>query len=115
MKKQNLTIPAITLLLALAPLSLKSAEGVTSKTIDVQTTDDSLKINTVSARITEVRELDFSSLTPSQRDSLKEELTLAKANLKTYAKSSDDSRGNGGIYISVGGLIIIILLLIILL
>jgi len=61
------------------------------------------RVRVLSARLLEIRDMDKSKLTSSQRKELKRELRAIERELK---------HSNGGIYLSAGSIIIIILLLI---
>lgn len=71
-------------------------------------TDDQKKarIEEISARVTEIKEMDKSTLSRSERKALKKELREMNKESKVIS---------GGVYLSVGAIIIIILLLILIL
>lgn len=93
----------VSILLATTPTSAK-AEGKNDKTENILSEAEKTQKNeTLQLRLDEINSMDKSNLTSSEKKELRKEV-------KTIKKAA-----NGGVYISVGGLIIIILLLIILL
>ena|ERR1035437_7000405 len=72
----------------------------------VTNTSEAAKAKTMILRLNEIKEMDKSKLTSSDKKSLRKEVRSINRELKTM---------NGGVYLSVGAIIIIILLLIILL
>lgn len=64
-------------------------------------------VRALTSRLNEIKEMDKSELSRSEKKELRKEVKAIKADLK--------SSGNGGIYLSVGAIIIIVLLLILLL
>lgn len=68
------------------------------------------------ARIETIKAMDFSTLNSAEKKELRKELRTIKTDLKKSNKRDVVvSHGNGGIYLTVGGLIVIILLLILIL
>ena len=72
----------------------------------IANTADAAKAKTMILRLNEIKEMDKSNLTLSDKKSLRKEVRTINRELKTMS---------GGVYLSVGAIIIIILLLIILL
>jgi len=68
----------------------------------------------LTSRVQEIRNMDKSHLNSSEKTELKKELKAIQNDIKASQKSEKTS-GNGGVYISLTGLLIIIILLIILL
>jgi len=68
------------------------------------------------ARVEAIRAMDLSTLNASERKELRKELRTIKTDLKK-SKQGDVvvSNGNGGLYLTLGGLLLIILLLILIL
>ena len=71
------------------------------------TTEMPVEVKTMLARLNEIKAMDKSSLTSSDKKELRKEVRTIKKNLK--------ASGNGGVYLSIGAIIIIILLLILIL
>ena len=106
MKKTWLAVSAFMLLTLICP-NLRAACAtslpVTSTSVTAATKAD--EQDAIMARVYEIKKMDKSNLSPTEKKGLRVELRSLK---KRY-------RENGGIYISVGGAIIIILLLILIL
>ena len=104
MKKIALVLMAACLSLTFLPLasfaSSTNYPGIINKTTPIPVTSDALI-----ARINAIKNMDRSSMSSSEKKALRKELHTMKR----------ESRGNGGVYLSVGAIIIIILLLILLL
>ena len=66
----------------------------------------------LSSRVEEIRNMDKSLLNSSEKRELKKELRAIQNDIKASQKS-EKINGNGGVYISLSGLLIIIILLII--
>ena len=89
--------------LSITPMFANAPEPTTvSNTTKEMPTEVKVMLN----RLEEIKEMDKSELTSSERKSLRKEVRGIKANLK--------ASGNG-VYLSIGAIIIIVLLLIILL
>lgn len=94
-----------------------NAETETTPIIVVATAPvASVDIGVLIARVETIKAMDISTLTSSERKELRKELRTIKSDLKKHGKNNLNSiNGNGGLYLSVGGIILIILLLILLL
>jgi len=106
MKKTTLFAMLMIVSLTLAP----SATFATEKNptaIANNTKEVPAAVKVMLNRLEEIKEMDKSSLTSSEKKVLRKEVKTIKNNLK--------ASGNGGVYLSVGAIIIIILLLILLL
>jgi len=68
----------------------------------------------LSSRLEEIRSMDKSQLNSSEKKELKKELKAIQNDIKATQKTMK-TNGNGGVYISLTGLLIIIILLVILL
>jgi len=68
----------------------------------------------LSSRLEEIRSMDKSQLNSSEKKELKKELKAIQNDIKASQKA-ERTNGNGGVYISLTGLLIIIILLVILL
>lgn len=100
MKKIPVYLMALCLSLTFSPVALQAAVGpLTSNT-------DSSAVSSLLLRINEIKAMDKTTLSSSEKKDLRKELRTIKKDLK---------KSNGGVYLSVGGIIIIILLLILLL
>ena len=86
-------------------MQLKATE--TSPAITASTkANEAAEANALISRLNEIKEMDKSNLTPSEKKLLRKEVRSAKERLNAIG---------GGVYISVGALILILILLIILL
>ena len=120
MKKLTYCIMTVFFLLSFIPTQLKAeteksaATAVTSKTVestDVNATTIAnaaadAKAETELARLEEIKAMDKSNLSASERKALRKEVIAMKKESKEM---------NGGVYLSVGAIIIVILLLILIL
>ncbi len=107
MKKSILCVMTTLMLLSIIPTPLKAVVESNPVTIVATKTDDPVDPNTLLARIYEIKAIDKSTLSKTEKKELRKELRQTKKQLK--------EAGHGGVYLSVGSAIIIILLLIILL
>ncbi len=83
-----------------------SAVATVSSTSSSSKSTESTEARALLFRLTEIKSMDKSNLTPADKKSLRNEVLSIKERLSTL---------DGGIYLSVGAVIIILLLLIILL
>ncbi|GAA5031183.1 hypothetical protein GCM10011506_21280 [Marivirga lumbricoides] len=104
MKKQTLGIVVGLFLFITLPLQ-SSAETTTDK-IDDEKKIESAEVKLLLTRLDEIRNMDKSDMSSSEKKELRKEVRSIKRELKA---------AGGGIYLSAGALIIIVLLLIILL
>ncbi len=103
MKKIILCLLTAGLLFTFIPVQLTAG----SKTLPSTTkTIESEEAQTILNRLNEIKAMDKSKLTQSEKKVLRKEVTESKKRMQSIG---------GGVYISVGALIIIILLLVILL
>ncbi|RYZ62380.1 MAG: hypothetical protein EOO14_02465 [Chitinophagaceae bacterium] len=108
--KLKITLLAATMLL-LATVNSHAASFSTpvtepTKVTNELTPEQKARIEAIEKRVTEIKQMDKSSLTKAERKALKKELKDMKKEAKAIG---------GGIYLSVGAIIVIILLLILLL
>ena len=75
-------------------------------TTTAATAEQIARANQLTARIYEIKEMDKSALSFSEKKALRKEVRAMKKEIK---------EGNGGVYLSIGAIIIIILLLILIL
>ena len=107
MKKITFCLIASCLMfLTFQPSQTFAATKPTTTTEVVTNTAEAAKAKTMILRLNEIKSMDKSKLTLSDKKSLRKEVRAINRELKTM---------NGGVYLSVGAIIIIILLLIILL
>lgn len=99
-KRTLLSLVALMMLLSFNPIAVK-ASGENPPSPKVENTQ---KIAELEMRLNEINAMDKTDMSNAEKRALRKEV-------KTIKRTID----NGGIYISVGGLIIILLLLIILL
>jgi len=105
MKKLFLSSLLIVLMFALSPAQSK-AESRPS--VVATNPSEAERVNALLNKVYELRATDKSTLTRSERKTLRKELRTAKAQMQ------EGSRHYGGIYLSGGAIIIIILLIILL-
>lgn len=105
MKKASNYLTAALLVLLLVPAPLFAAPTVTGTAVPVSPTNESAKIDAMVTRLNEIKDMDKSNLSASEKKELRKEVRAIK----------DSVKSSGGVYISVGAIIIIILLLILLL
>ena len=108
MKKLTLNLLTVLLTLTFSPILLKAGSEATPNSTIVIPYVESTHYKAMIERVNEIKAMDKSSLTSSDRKALRKELRTIKKELK-----ANDGGHNGGIYISVGGLLLIIILLII--
>ncbi|MBZ0247918.1 MAG: hypothetical protein K8H85_18380 [Cyclobacteriaceae bacterium] len=106
MKKISHYLTALLLTILLVPAQLFAAPTLSGTAIPVAPTNESAKIEAMVTRLNEIKDMDKSDLSASERKALRKEVRAIKESVKS---------SGGGVYISVGAIIIIILLLIILL
>jgi hypothetical protein len=101
--KKKIYFLATAFMLMLASPSLMANEA---KSKPEMTSNQQVRLEEISRRVEEIKNMDRSELSRQERKDLRNELL----NMKKEAKAM-----NGGVYLSVGAIIIIILLLILLL
>lgn len=107
MKKFTGSLMTAFLLLAFMPSSVKAATEPIAATASVTTaTVESAEANVLLARLAEIKAMDKSNLSFSEKRKLRKETRAIKSDLKALS---------GGVYLSAGAIIIIVLLLILLL
>jgi hypothetical protein len=99
-------IASCMMFLTFQPSQTFAATKPTTTTEVVTNTADAAKAKIMILRLNEIKDMDKSNLTSSDKKNLRKEVRTINRELKTM---------NGGVYLSVGAIIIIILLLIILL
>lgn len=105
MKKVSNYLTALLLAILLVPAQLFAAPTVTATAIPVSPITEAAKVETMMNRLNEIKDMDKSDLSASERKELRKEVRAIK----------DSVKSSGGVYISVGAILIIILLLILLL
>lgn len=105
---KKVTVGMITVLM-LSPLISTQAKAVTENNpTEVATTPvESAEVTALINRVNEIKAMDKSAMTSTEKKELRKELRTIKANL--------NDGGHGGVYLSVGAIILVIVLLIILL
>lgn len=106
MKKLTLCIMAAFFMLAVIPAQLSAATEPTTTAIAATKPTDSEIAVALTARLDEIKNMDKTGLSPSEKKELRQEVRSIKSQLKDIGK---------GVYLSVGAIIIIVLLLILLL
>jgi hypothetical protein len=104
MKKITLSLMAVALSLTFVPQQSMAANPV-EPTV-VVTPAQQAKADAILLRLTEIKNLDKTNMTSSEKKTLRKEVKSLKKEMKA---------NNGGVYLSVGAIIIIILLLILIL
>jgi peptidoglycan hydrolase CwlO-like protein len=104
MKKITLSIMALMMSMSFIPTQLKAETNATS--IEKSKTVESAEAKVLLNRLTEIKAMDKSKMTSSEKKQLRKEVRTLKTNLAQL---------NGGVYLSVGAIIVILLLLILLL
>lgn len=106
MKKRIIYLLAGFMFLALLPVQLKALTSAlppeSGTSVNAQTVD----FNALTIRVNEIKALDKSTLTPSEKRSLRKETRSLKQQLRQLS---------GGVYISAGALLVCLLLIILLL
>jgi hypothetical protein len=105
MKKLTLSL-MIAILSLTFPIQLKAGTEAVPTSMSVSKPVESLQAKILLNRLDEIKAMDKSNLTSSEKKQLRKEVRSIKKDLKELG---------GGVYISVGAIIIILLLLIILL
>ena len=106
MKKLPLYVLAVFMMFAVIPLQLQAAANTTPAAMAATKPVESELIEALNARLVEIKEMDKSTLTRSEKRALRKEVREIKKELKTLS---------GGVYLSVGAIIIVLLLLVLLL
>lgn len=111
MKKLAFYLATAVLLVFLVPTQVIAGPGddpVASAAIETVDTDEAISAETevLLARLEEIKEMDKSNLTPSEKRELRKEVRQIDKAL---------ALDGGGVYLSVGALILVLLLLILLL
>ena len=107
MKKLTTYAMAAFLMLSILPMQLSAMPGTTPVTTPTTTPVESAEVRVLTARLTEIKEMDLSNMKSSEKKALRKEVRSIKKELKEQA--------SGGVYLSVGAILIIVLLLILLL
>jgi hypothetical protein len=106
MKKFTLSLFTVLLMLAIIPVQAKAGMGIHPVTTDSTKSAESIEANALILRLNEIKSMDRSKLSSTEKKELKKEVKSLKTRLKEVG---------GGVYLSAGAIIIIILLLILLL
>lgn len=109
MKKITFSLMVIVLSLTVLPTTMlaKTTEPTTTSALAPEGKAVPAEVKIMYDRLEEIKNMDKSDLSSSDRKALRKEVRTIKSNLK--------ASGNGGVYLSVGAIIIIILLLILIL
>ncbi|HZH72310.1 MAG TPA: hypothetical protein VFD91_07445 [Mariniphaga sp.] len=123
MKQSILSLSAVFLFLIALP-AMATEEEKTNETAAVEaTTEIAMEVKTHIDRLGEIKAMDFSELTSSEKKELRKEVRAINKDLKAYSKADSEARANAdataqgsqtGIYISGSAIIIILLLLLLL-
>ncbi|MDZ4682867.1 MAG: hypothetical protein SH848_10050 [Saprospiraceae bacterium] len=107
MKKLTPYAMAAFLMLSVFPMQLSAMSGTDPVATTSTTPVESAEVRVLTARLTEIKEMDRSNMNTSEKKALRKEVRSIKKELKQQA--------SGGVYISVGALLVVILLLVLLL
>ncbi len=94
------------MLLTIVPTPLKAITGTDPTTVSTTKAENSKEADALLGRLAEIKSLDKSNMSSSEKKQLRKETRAIKSQLKAVG---------GGIYLSVGAIIVILLLLILLL
>jgi hypothetical protein len=106
MKKIAFSLIAISLLLTIQPLQSKAATKPVVATEFPMKPTESEEAEVLLSRLNEIKAMDKANMNPSEKKSLRMEVSSIKEKLNA---------NGGGVYLSVGAIILIIFLIIILL
>ncbi|PKB15959.1 hypothetical protein [Flavobacterium sp. 5] len=105
MKKLSFYLMMMVLSLSIFPSTIIASEKNTIE-VTVKSNEMPAEVKSMLNRLEEIKEMDKSNMSRSEKKELRKEVKTIKANLKATSN---------GVYLSVGAIIIIILLLILLL
>lgn len=105
MKKFSLLLMCLMLFTAIIPGLAEAKEVKKDKDKLEISAEDQARLTEIEARVEEIKEMDFSEMTKSERKSVKTELKSLNKEAKQIG---------GGVYISVGAIIIILLVILLL-
>lgn len=114
MKKLALGFMTAFLLLFVNPQQSKADTDQKTVSTTVSTTASSAEANAMVVRLNEIKAMDMTTLSSSEKKDLRKEVRGIKKELNK-GESTSAQGNNGGVYLSVGAIIIIVLLLILLL
>lgn len=95
------------LMLSVMPMQLNATPGITPVSVPATVPVGSAEVEVLTARLTEIKEMDRSNMSSAEKKALRKEVRSIKSELREQA--------GGGVYLSVGALLIVVLLLILLL
>jgi hypothetical protein len=105
-KMKKITLCLMAAFLSLTFIPVQSQAGTVPTSTSAATPVESAEANSLKARLDEIKEMDKSNMSSSEKKSLRKEVRSIKSQLNELG---------GGVYLSVGAVIIILLLLILLL
>lgn len=94
------------MMFAVIPAQLQAATKTTPATTVATKPIDSELAEALNARLTEIKEMDKSNLSATEKKELRQEVRAIKSELKDIS---------GGVYLSIGAILVVVLLLILLL
>jgi hypothetical protein len=107
MKKLAIYLMTALVLLTFTPTQMRAGtEPISSTITEPKTAESKEEADALIARLGEIKNMDRSNLSSSEKKQLRKEVRATKSRLKEL---------NGGVYLSAGAIIIIILLLILIL
>ncbi len=124
MKNSILSLMAASLLLLTIPAQSGAEEEKSNVAVTETKTEVAAEVNGLVDRLEEIKAMDLSELSSSEKKELRKEVRTIKKDLKDYSKANADANANAnatgegeagpGIYISGGAIIVILLLLLLL-
>lgn len=115
MKKLTFCLMTAFTLLLFSPTQLKAATETKTVSTTATTTVKSTEANAMVVRLNEIKAMDMSALSSSEKKELRKEVRSIKSELKTKGETNYVEGGHGGLYVSAGAVIVIVILLILLL
>ena len=112
-------IACLVLLFSPANLRADTENAKIPNMVDTETstteTVNSAEANARIDRLMEIKVMDVSTLTASEKRELRKEVRTIRSEMRANGEATVADSRNGGIYLSAGGIIIVVLLLILLL
>ncbi len=115
MKKLTLGLITVFMLFFVGPLQLKADIKTNTVPTSSTATVKSVEADAMIIRLNEIKAMDVSALSSSEKKKLRKEVRSIKSELKVKSETTYIEGGHGGIYMSVGAAVVIALLLILLL
>jgi len=101
--------------LLFSPTQVKAGTEKSPVSSTATTAVKSTEANALTVRLTEIKAMDKTEMTKTEKKELRKEVRSINSELKVNSEGTYIEGGHGGIYLSVGGLIIVIIILILIL